>query len=108
MILEDNPLTRETHQRWQTKIEREFGHELNYLSLIHYLESSPRKYYNREHFDLYLGFLNKEMGNNSSVLLELLNESESAVSIGNTILAEINTFDIHDVILPDDSNELIN
>jgi hypothetical protein len=108
MILSDNPLTRETHQRWKTKIEREFGHELNYLSLIHYLESSPRKYYNREHFDLYLGFLNKEMGNNSSVLLELLNECESALSIGNTILAEINTFDIHDVILPDDSNELIN
>ena len=108
MILLDNPLTRETHQRWRTQIERQFGPGLNYLSLVHYLNSSPKKYFNSHHFELYLTFLNKALNENSAVLLEVLNECESALNIGDTVLSEINNLDIHEGILPEDSIEFMN
>lgn len=104
---------KELHQYWEQQIQKEFpsidfSQTSDYLCLIHYIDTAPQKFYSRKAFDSYLTFLNKMKVENKKLLVEILNNAESLLSIANKILTDINLKPIHDIHIPTENNDVIN
>ena len=113
MLLEENPATRELHNDWRQRISAEFpdidfSRSSDFLSIINYIDFSPQKFYSKEAFKKYLQFLDNVKIQDPVLLSDIFKESESFLNISNTILAEINQKPIHDILLPEEHNYLIN
>jgi hypothetical protein len=112
MLLEKNPITEKLHDDWRQRIRLEFPEVVfpenaEYLSLINYLDNAPQKFYSKLAFISYWRILNFLKQQDEKLLSEILKEIEALISISNKNLAEINKRNIHDIILPEDSNDLI-
>ena len=104
---------KELHQFWEQQIQKEFpsidfSRTTDYLCLIHYIDTAPQKFYSRQAFESYLAFLNKMKVENKKLLVEILNNAESLLSIANKILTDVNLKPIHDIHIPAENNDLIN
>lgn len=113
MIIEDNPLTRELHENWRKRIVTEFSNSdfsdnIDFICLISYLESSPQRFFSKVAFAKYLSTLESIKKSDPKLLSDIIRDAEPLLSISNRILAEVNNMEIHDVLLPKDTNELIN
>lgn len=112
-IFESNPITKQLHDNWKTKIETEFDFitfpsETNYLNLINYLDKTPQKFYSKPAFKEYLSTINKLLAEDEILLSQTLLESENQISLSNRILNDINQIDVNDTHYPSEHNELIN
>ena len=113
MIIEDNPLTRDLHANWRQKIVTEFSNtnfsdSIDYLCLISYLERAPQRFYSKVAFDKYLSTLEYLKSRNPKLLADIIKDAEFQLSISNRVLDEVNKMEIHDVLLPRETNELNN
>ncbi|MEQ8362021.1 MAG: hypothetical protein RH948_04075 [Cyclobacteriaceae bacterium] len=106
-ILKENPLTRELHKFWRSKISKELNIDSSYLSSIHYVNETPKRFYLKEAFKAYLDFLVVADKTDHVLLQKVLNDSEQNLDNANNALNEINNIQIHDIIPPDSEIELI-
>lgn len=106
--LRQNPLTYRLHDYWRLKIEKELGINPTFLSTINYISSGPKKFYSKVAYDAYLGFLLSSDKEDGNLLVSILNEYEQNLDNANSILNELCSMDIHDIILPDSEIGLIN
>jgi len=100
------------HDDWRQRIRKEFSNidfstSSDYLCLIHYLDKAPQKYYSKEAFKQYLHLLEEIKLKDPKLLADILTDAESLLSISNKILTKINDKSMHDILLPQDHNDLI-
>lgn len=111
MVLEEHPINKLLHKKWREKINAAFS-DINfpaskdYLSIIHYVETAPQKFFSKQAFKTYFDFLKNLHGSNPQRLAELLNESTNGLHISNNALVAINKKEIHDIHLPTDDNDV--
>lgn len=106
-ILKENPLTRELHKFWRSKISTDLNIDSSYLSSIHYVNETPKRFYLKEAFRAYLNFLTVADKTDSILLQKVLSASEQNLDNANNALNEINNIQIHDIGPPDNEIELI-
>ncbi|NOT73481.1 MAG: hypothetical protein HOP08_01045 [Cyclobacteriaceae bacterium] len=99
-ILKENPLTKGLHSLWKNQILNQLSIETDHLSLIHYVNSSPKKFYDRNAFDVYSNFLKLANSENPEILEVIINDLGQDINNANYILNEIDVKPIHDTILP--------
>lgn len=112
MFLEKNQVTTELHHDWRQRIRNhfpdiDFSVSSDFLSIIHYVDKVPQKFYSKVAYKKYLQFLEEIKSKEPSLLASILNEFEPLLSISNKILTEINNEQIHDILLPSEHNDLI-
>lgn len=105
-IFRNYPLTRELHAFWRQTIQSEFLVESDFLSPAQYVQQAPKKFYSRESFFAYYVFLINAYSANAKELFSLLSDSEQGIDNANKVLEEINTLNIHDILLPSGEVEL--
>ena len=113
MLIKNNPATAELHDDWRQRIKDEFPNinfskSSDFLSIINYIDKAPLKFYSKEAFTKYLQILEHMKSKDPVLLATILKESESLLNIANKILTEINQKLIHDILLPEEHNDLIN
>ena len=112
-LIKNNPATAELHDDWRQRIKDEFpninfSESSDFLSIINYIDRAPLKYYSKEAFAEYLTSLEDMKSEDPILLATILKESEPLLNIANKILTEINQKLIHDILLPEEHNDLIN
>jgi hypothetical protein len=112
-FFETNPITKQLHETWLNKIDKEFGFDgiqtdTNYLSLINYLDKSPQKFYHKLAFKEFLDHLNTLLDQDEVILSQTLIRLETQISLSNKILNDINQLDINDIHFPKEHYDLIN
>ena len=112
-IFETNPITKQLHDNWQNRIDKEFDfvnlpYDTNYLSLINYLDKSPQKFYSKPAFNEFLNSLNILLAQDEILLSQTLISFESQISLSNKILNDINEIHINDIFYPREHYDLIN
>ncbi|MBB6002781.1 hypothetical protein [Arcicella rosea] len=112
-ILENNPITEPLHKHWKDRIENNFNFipfspNLNYLSLINYIENKPQSFYSQLAFSEYLNTLFLFLHQDKDKLAQILIDSENHISLSNNILNDINKLSIHDLHYPQNDYDRIN
>lgn len=113
MLFENNSATEQQHEDWRLRIKKKFSNtdfskSDDYLCLINYLDKAPQKFYSQEAFKQYLSFIKSAKLEDPKLIAEILKEADTLLSISNKILTEINEKPIHDILLPEEHNDLIN
>lgn len=112
-IFETNPITRQLHETWLDKIDKEFEfvsikNDTNYLSIINYLDKSPQKFYHKSAFKEFLHQLNTLLTKDEKILSQTLINLENQISLSYKILNDINHLEINDIHYPKEHYDLIN
>ena len=113
MFFDKNPATLELHAFVIKRINEEFQYinfpsNTNYLSIVNYINESPEKFYSKEIYKKYFDFFEKHKIQEPKVLANILIDIEPQLNISNRTLIDINKKNIHDIILPEEQNDLIN
>ena len=113
MFFDKNPATLELHAFVIKRINEEFQYinfpsNTNYLSIVNYINESPEKFYSKEIYKKYFDFFEKHKIQEPKVLADILIDIEPQLNISNRTLIDINKKNIHDIILPEEQNDLIN
>lgn len=113
MHLSENPITSVLHADWRKRIkihfsQIDFSNSIDYLCLIKYIDNAPQKFYSNEAFQKYFQFLETTKKEDPEVLSKILKESETLLSISTKSFLEVLSEPIHDILLPDLPNDLIN
>ncbi|GAF04652.1 hypothetical protein [Saccharicrinis fermentans] len=105
MIIE-NPITRELHKNWFTKVKNSFSidGDAECLSLIRYLEVSPNKYYSKKAEIEYTRFLSKLSASESK---KILGENRGIIDQSIRVIEEINSLNIHNIAIPKDELDIL-
>ena len=96
-----NPLTDERDQRYRARLAATFpalgsGSDQHSLILQRYLDNRPEKFFDREAFDVYLGWFQKQVRGRPKQLRTYLLQSNSEINRALLFLREINSESWHD------------
>ena len=89
-LLKVNPFTRDLHEFWRSNISRYLNIDSSYLSSIHYVNETPKRFYLKEAFRAYLDFFVGADKTDHILLQQILNDSEQNLDNANIALNEIN------------------
>lgn len=94
MIFDENPLTKQQHHFWKEIIADQFpeiiDEEIFPYSLIHAVETSPQRFYNKEIYRQYLLWLINSTRADINTFSETLREYSDEISNACAVLEEIN------------------
>lgn len=112
MLFEDCSKTKELHNSWRKEIFSIFPYlnESNngdYLSIVKYINDIPYKFYSKKAFQDYYDFLEHLKTSSPEHLKTILNEKGRDISLALKYLAEINSLEIHDTLLPQNDIDLL-
>jgi hypothetical protein len=104
MIFDQNPLTTQQHHLWKEMINNQFpeiiDEEIFPYSLIHAIESSPQRFYNKEIYRQYLLWMINSTRTDIDTFSETLREYSAEISHACSVLEEVNVRPIHENHLP--------